>query len=235
MITLRLRSRDIMKRMLAISDVHGKIEEFELLLEKANYNASRDQLILVGDYVDRGPDSRAVLNRVMELKAEGAIVLRGNHDDMMVAAYHNEPGALARWEKNGALYTLQCYDSTIKDMTMPDSEAFHDHVTFLENLDYYYETDDYIFVHAGVDPKRTVEDTDPYDLVWIRDEFHQNYSGTKTVVFGHTPTPMLNNSYSDHTVYFGENNIIGIDGGAVFGGQLNCLELPSKKVYSIKG
>src|SRR5699024_6985049 len=112
---------------------------------------------------------------------------------------------------------------------------FLSHVTFLENLDYYYETDDYIFVHAGVDPKRTVEDTDPYDLVWIRDEFHQNYSGTKTVVFGHTPTPMLNNSYSDHTVYFGDNNIIGIDGGAVFGGQLNCLELPSKKVYSITG
>src|SRR5699024_9631110 len=157
MVTLRRRSRDIMKRMLASSDVHGKIEEFELLLEKANYNASRDQLILVGDYVDRGPDSRAVLNRVIELKAEGAIVLRGNHDDMMVAAYHNEPGALARWEKNGALYTLQCYDSTIKDMRMPDSEAVHDHGTCLERRGQYYATAEYYLLTVEIQPQRRLK------------------------------------------------------------------------------
>ena len=69
-----------MKRILVISDIHGELKLFDSLLEKVKYDADEDQLILVGDYVDRGPDSKGVLNRVSELKRNGAVVLRGNHD-----------------------------------------------------------------------------------------------------------------------------------------------------------
>lgn len=222
-----------MKRTLVISDIHGELELFEELLQKAEYDDTRDQLILLGDYVDRGPDSREVLNRVVELKNRGAIVLSGNHDAMMVAAVDGEPGAKERWERNGAIPTLQSYDPKIESMTIPINEHFMDHVAFLRELDYYHETEEYIFVHAGVQPGTSVEKTNPYTLIWIREDFYQVYTGDKSIVFGHTPTFLLQGD-DDHNVYFGDNRIIGIDGGAVYGGQLNCLELPSKKFYYVK-
>jgi len=223
------------ERILAISDIHGKEDTFNELLDHIDYNPAQDQLILLGDYVDRGPNSRAVLNQVIRLQAEGAIVLRGNHDNMMVAAYRDEPGALEQWEYNGAIHTLQNYDPTIETMTIPQTEEFRQHVEFIESLDYYHETPDYIFVHAGVNPALPLEDTDPFDFVWIREAFFREYSGDKTVIFGHTPTPLLHDDQHEHSIYFGTNNIIGIDGAAVYGGYLNCLELPSKHAFSVKG
>src|SRR5699024_11696934 len=137
-----------MKRILAISDIHGELELFDSLLEKVNYEAEDDQLILLGDYVDRGPNSKGVLNRVSELKRDGAIVLRGNHDEMMLSAVDGEPEALARWERNGALATLQSYDSSIENVTLSAGAEFEKHISLIRKMDYYYETKDYIFVHA---------------------------------------------------------------------------------------
>ena len=113
-----------MKRILIISDIHGELDTFDKLLQKAKYDANNDQLILLGDYVDRGPNSKGVLNRVIELKDLGAIVLRGNHDDMMVAAIDDEAGARERWERNGAIPTLQSYDPSIDGMKIPDTDIF---------------------------------------------------------------------------------------------------------------
>ncbi|MGM0898305.1 MAG: metallophosphoesterase family protein [Bacillota bacterium] len=222
-----------MKRILAISDIHGELELFNELLEKVGYDASEDQLILLGDYVDRGPDSKGVLERVTELKKQGAIVLRGNHDQMMLEAAAGEPGAKGNWSLNGGWSTIQSYDPSSRNMTLPETGLFWEHVAFMMETDYYYETDDYIFVHAGVQPGVPVQETDPYLLMWIREEFYRGYSGEKTVVFGHTPAFMLRGT-KDYSAYFGENRIIGIDGGAAYGGQLNCLELPGEKVYFVK-
>lgn len=222
-----------MKRTLAISDIHGELELFDELLRKAEYDAAEDRLILLGDYVDRGPNSKGVLERVIELKKQGAIVLRGNHDQMMLDAANDEPGAKEIWLRNGALPTLQSYDSSIKDMTLPTATVFWEHVGFIKETGYFHETDDAIFVHAGVQPGTPVGQTDPMILMWIRDEFYEAYSGQKTVVFGHTPVFLLRGT-SNNDVYFGDNRIIGIDGGAVYSGQLNCLELPSRKVFSVR-
>lgn len=222
-----------MKRILAISDIHGELELFNRLLEQVNYDASTDQLILLGDYVDRGPNAKGVLERVIELEQQGAIVLRGNHDQMMLEAAKGETGAAGNWLRNGALPTLQSYDASIKGMKLPGTELFWEHVEFLKKTKFYYETDDYIFVHAGVQPDVPVEETDPYVLMWIRDEFHRGYSGDKKIVFGHTPTFMMRGT-QDYRAYFGDNRIIGIDGGAVYGGQLNCLELPGEHVHFVR-
>lgn len=80
---------------------------------------------------------------------------------------------------------------------------------------------------------KRVSESEPYTLMWIRNEFHNGYSGEKVVVFGHTETKTLHGS-EECGVYFGSNRIIGIDGGAVYGGQLNCLELPSKGICNKK-
>jgi serine/threonine protein phosphatase 1 len=232
-----------MKRMLAISDIHGDIEKFEQLLKQVEYNKEQDQLLLLGDYVDRGPQSKAVLDKVIKLKADGAIALIGNHDKMMIDAFQGDPLALKRWYYNGGIKTLQNYGYDIeKDDAkywyttdempelIPMNEEIRGHIEFLKELPYYYETDTHIFVHAGVHPETPISSTESHTLVWIRDEFHKGYAGEKTVVFGHTPVKYLHKSPE---VYFGENKIIGIDGGCVYGGRLYCLEVDGLQVFYV--
>ncbi|MFD2444880.1 metallophosphoesterase family protein [Bacillus sp. CGMCC 1.16607] len=234
-----------MKRTLLISDIHGELVKFEQLLEMVNYNPDQDQLILLGDYVDRGPHSKEVIEKVMSLNEAGARVLKGNHEDMMIKALTtDEEHAWNRWVKiNGGDKTLLSYGFSEEDLIVSEetfqkpllpSEILEKHLEFVQGLEHYIETDEYIFVHAGVHPSTPVTETDPHTLMWIRDEFHNGYKGEKTVIFGHTYTKTLHGDAENYEVYFGNNRIIGIDGGAVYGGQLNCLELPSRKVYSVK-
>ncbi|SDZ22656.1 MULTISPECIES: metallophosphoesterase family protein [unclassified Bacillus (in: firmicutes)] len=233
-----------MQRFLVISDIHGEIEKFEKLLVEAQYNAKQDQLILLGDYVDRGPNAKAVIEKVMELKEEGAFVLKGNHEDMMIKALTTDEEQLwDHWVKrNGGNKTLYSYNFSENDIATDEeefkkpnlkSEILEKHLQFIQKLEHYIETEQYIFVHAGVEPTKPVSESEPYTLMWIRNEFHSGYNGEKTVVFGHTETKTLHGD-DNCDVYFGNNRIIGIDGGAVYGGQLNCLELPSQIVYAVK-
>lgn len=235
-----------MKRTLVISDIHGELALFEELLQIIEYNSDQDQLILLGDYIDRGNDSKGVLNKVMKLKDEGAVVLIGNHEDMMVRALVNgEERVWKNWiNRNGGTETLKSYGFAEVDFKVEEDEPFvkpsihskelEEHLHFIQNLDTYFEWKDMIFVHAGVHPEKPIEESDPQDLIWIRDIFHNDYRGEKTVVFGHTPTKNLHKDKQCCSVFFGDNRIIGIDGAAVYGGQLNCLQLPEKTVYSVK-
>lgn len=235
-----------MKRTLVISDIHGELEMFEQLLTNVNYDPRDDQLILLGDYVDRGPNSKQVLNKVIELKKQGALLLKGNHEDMMIKALtQDDERAWKHWaHRNGGGQTLQSYGFKESDYIIPDGEEFikpklesqelDQHLAFIQNLDHIIEWEDTIFVHAGIHPEKAIADTDPYTLMWIREEFHKGYKGEKTVIFGHTPATYFHNNPEKHSVYFGKNKIIAIDGAAVYGGQLNCLELPGQKVYAVK-
>lgn len=237
-----------LKRTLVISDIHGELDLFEELLKQVNYDPNEDQLILLGDYIDRGANSIGVLDKVIQLKEAGAIVLKGNHEDMMVKAMlTDEERAWKNWtNRNGGSQTLQSYGFSEEQFIIKEDEPFEkpsihsdkldEHLQFIQSLDYFVETDDVIFVHAGVHPDKSITDTDPYELIWIRDIFHNGYCGEKTVIFGHTPTKNLHKDKDkqDYSVYFGDNRIIGIDGAAVYGGQLNCLELPSRTVYFVE-
>ncbi|WP_449538215.1 metallophosphoesterase family protein [Ferdinandcohnia sp. Marseille-Q9671] len=233
-----------MKRMLAISDIHGDIDKFERLLKLVNYQQEEDQLLLLGDYVDRGPHSRAVLDKVIRLRDEGAIALIGNHEKMMLEAFRADSMSVKRWFYNGGIKTLQNYGYYIeKDDAkywytteeMPNllqiNEDIRPHIEILKEFPYFYETDTHIFVHAGVHPETSLELTEPHLLVWIREEFHNGYSGKKTVVFGHTPTTYLHQS---NDIYFGKNNIIGIDGGCAYGGRLYCYDATNSQVYYVE-
>ena len=235
-----------MKRTLVMSDIHGELEMFERLLADVKYDYNQDQLILLGDYVDRGPNPKKVLDKVITLKAQGALVLKGNHEDMMIKALTtNDERTWKNWvNRNGGDKTLKSYGFKENEFTVLEEEVFikpalfseelAEHLEFIQNLDHSIELEDTIFVHAGVHPKTPLAETDPYILMWIREEFHKGYSGDKTVVFGHTTTKNFHSDPENHSVFFGNNRIIGIDGGAVYGGQLNCLELPKRAVHYVK-
>lgn len=229
-----------MRRLLAISDIHGELEKFERLLDTANYDPDHDQLLLLGDYIDRGPHSRGVIQKVRALQQAGAVALMGNHEKMMLDAFRNEDKAVERWFRNGARETLLSYgypfqaseaEMSITPSRLEWTEELREVVSFIEKLPFYYETEEYIFVHAGVQPGVPLSDCDPHKLVWIREEFYDKYRGLKTVIFGHTPTKSL---HGTHDVYFAANRIIGIDGACVYGGRLNGLELPSGQTYYVE-
>ncbi|MCG7406158.1 serine/threonine protein phosphatase [Paenibacillus sp. ACRRX] len=237
-----------MKRTLVISDIHGELDKLNRLLELVNYDSELDQLILLGDYVDRGPDPRGVIKKVMELKAAGALALKGNHEDMMIKALTGAGNdAWNRWfKRNGGDKTLLSYGISQELLIeKPEQDTYElapseravellEDLAFLQELDHYIETEDYIFVHAGVHPTIPIYKTDPYTLMWIREDFHQGYEGQKTVVFGHTTTNGLHRDVDNHEIYYGTNRIIGIDGGAVYGGQLNALDVTNNKAYAVK-
>ncbi|CAG7610681.1 Serine/threonine-protein phosphatase 1 [Paenibacillus solanacearum] len=222
-----------MGRTLAISDIHGCFEEFGALLELVNYRPEQDRLILLGDYIDRGPQSKEVVEKVMTLHEQwGVVALRGNHEQLMMDALQKDEDA--RWLKNGALQTIASYcDLSVYSDRLDEShyraakqymkEHFAAHLSFIESLPLYYETDRHIFVHAGINPAaEDWKNQSLRDFIWIRDEFYNCPTElTQTVVFGHTSANRLHES---DDIWFGEDKI-GIDGGCVYGHQLNCLVL----------
>ena len=232
------------KRILAISDIHGCYDEFCMLLDKMKYNPAFDQLILLGDYVNRGKDSRKVIQKVISLVKEGAIALRGNHDEWFLRYLFSEENSFTAFTrpKVGGKETLSSY-LKIDSLNSDDNSAYtnfiktyySEHVNLLSSLPYFFETDDYIFVHGGINPKqKKLKDNTPRDFLLSRWDFIQNPIETdKIVVFGHTTCKMI---HGHDDIWF-QTQKIGIDGGCCFGLQLNGLEITKEhhyKTYRIK-
>jgi len=223
------------KRILAISDIHGCLSELVQLLELNNYNPKEDQLILLGDYIDRGPESKRTITYIMELVKEGAVALRGNHDQMFLDfIFSNLPDKERHYLRNGGMTTLESYvgedffpENTAREHLYSAKQRIKknnlEHAEFLSNLPYYYETENHLFVHAGIDPSLDDwKDTPDYDKIWIRHEFLDfDHCHNFTVVHGHSPTQYIRGK-EDNSVFFG-NKKIGIDGACAYGGRLNCL------------
>lgn len=225
----------IIKRILVISDIHGCLDEFEQLLEKVNYDINKDQLILLGDYVDRGFKSKDLLNEVNGLLNEGVIALKGNHDQMFLDWLTlDDYVAALNFFRNGGFSTVTSYvgndwfengydeELALKAKKFIHKHYYH-HVEFLQNLKYYHETPEYIFVHAGINVNfKDWKNTDHEDFIWIRDQFLKyDHEHPQTVIHGHTPCINLHETAD---IYF-RNKKIGIDGACAYGHQLNCLEI----------
>jgi serine/threonine protein phosphatase 1 len=210
------------KRILAIGDIHGCTSRLKQLLGLIAFDPLADTLVFVGDYLDRGPDVRGAIDTLLALKetCPNVICLKGNHEAMFLNYYgegHDEELFLC----NSGMSTLDSYGISIaearKGKGVPES-----HLRFLTALPLSHETDEYFFVHAGLRPGIPRSEQLPEDLLWIRNEFiESNWDFGRTVVFGHTPfpEPLIKKSK------------IGIDTGAVYGGRLTCIELPSRKIY----
>lgn len=205
-------------RRLVVSDIHGHGERLLAVLAKANYDPTNDRLFLLGDYIDRGPDSVGTLRIVRNLAEKGAVVLPGNHEDMMVRAYR-DPNQMDLWMHNGGYTTLMEFGGEIP----------HEWVEFVLSLPKQHEEPDCILVHAGLFPGLPLEEQSDSDKLWIRGPFLANYRG-KRVIFGHTPTRHLRPD-KRWEPWYGEDKL-GIDTGAAFGGVLTLLDIDTNETWT---
>jgi serine/threonine protein phosphatase 1 len=222
------------ERVFVIGDIHGCLHKLELLWERIDPRPGLDQLIFLGDYIDRGDDSSGVLDYLLALREiyTDTVFLMGNHEKMFKDFLSGVDRALFIY--NGGESTLKSYLAKMEDywegrQGVLDEEVLNQlvpeqHRTFLEELELYYETDGYIMVHAGLKHGVPLEKQSLDDLVWIREEFiYSEEDFGKRVIFGHTPfvRPLV------------LPNKIGIDTGAVYGNNLTCVILPDLKFISV--
>ncbi len=215
------------KRTLVISDIHGMHDALVALLQAVRYDPLEDELVCLGDYIDRGPDSRKVVELFMELKEHHGprvTLLKGNHEDMCLQAHKDgmsrEGKARLRWRFDGCESTLASWGGTVP----PEA------LRFMESLLLYHENQDTIFVHGGVVPELPLEHSDPDDLLWSRN-VAPHYSG-KLVVAGHTVQ-------SEGVTFDAKANTLFIDTGAFFAvlgmpGRLSIVDLADRMVHFIR-
>lgn len=231
-----------MKRKLVISDIHGCYEAWLSLLEKVDYDKERDQLLILGDYVDRGPNSREVVEHLIYLHdVHGAVVLKGNHDQRLVDLMRFKDEAVIRkFLSHGGRATVKSYlqtdlsdqeltTQTVHEMIAAISKHYEYHIAFLNSLPYYAEDRHHIYVHAGLNPEYPDWKKQPQrEFMYIKEPFLSKPTVVgKTVIFGHTQAEDIHGSPD---VWFGEGKI-GIDGGCAFGQQLNALEIDTSGHY----
>jgi serine/threonine protein phosphatase 1 len=215
-------------RVYVVGDIHGCAGELEVLINALPLGRG-DTLAFVGDYVDRGPAVREVIDLLLDVRGREeltTIFLRGNHEDMCLAWLGREGRWGESWLMNGAPATLRSYgipldvDGSLAAEWLPEP-----HLAFLESLQLSSIVGRSLLVHAGVRPGRTLEEQDPEDLLWIREEFILcAHDLPYTVVFGHTPRRevLVDLPYK-----------IGIDTGCVYGGQLTAIELRESLVHQV--
>lgn len=219
-------------RVFVFGDIHGTFRELKKLLnyieKKCNLN-EEDLLIFVGDYIDRGRESRDVIDLLINLKNKhhNTICLKGNHEDMLIDFLTGDGMCGEYYLENGGKNFFRSYKLNPKAKP-PEllNELPEEHLEFLNSLDRFVVLDDYIIVHAGFNPLKDMTTQENKDIFWIRDEFLNNvHYFNKTIVFGHTVMKK---------VFIDLPYRIGIDTGLVYGGKLTCIELTTKKIYQLK-
>ena len=230
-------------RIIAIGDIHGYIEPVNDLLKKIDPGKD-DLIIFLGDYIDRGPYSRQVIERMLELSflyRDNVIFLRGNHEDMLLGSVGFD--AVIRnvntWLYNGGTSTLKSYGmSTDKIMQLislwDDGERFNmimkyfpeSHINFIRSTLLWAESKNYFFCHAGLDPGKTIEEgkKDIEALLWIRQHLrYEDFRWEKTVVCGHTPLQNI----------LVKDKLICIDTGLYYFGTLSAIDVLHRRVYQV--
>jgi serine/threonine protein phosphatase 1 len=216
--------------ILAIPDIHGYRSELDRVLALADAQCGAEaRIVFLGDLTDRGPDSRGVIDRLIEGLEAGRdwVVLRGNHDQMFLD-FLRGPGPGARWLNGniGGSETLRSYGAG-EAMAAGDWLAAADcvpraHREFLAGLPFSHETEAQFFVHAGIRPGVPLDVQEIDDLLWIRQEFHgDTRDHGKLIVHGHTPV--------ERPAHYG--NRINLDAGAGFGRPLNVAEIEGREAW----
>lgn len=214
-----------------IGDIHGCLNELNALLAKLPPDA---RLIFLGDYIDRGPDSKGCIERLMREKHR-SIFLRGNHEQMLLDYFFDQENPdTALWLRsvNGGPQTLASYGLE-PGCQYDDLPA--NHREFIESLPLYHEGSNFIAVHAGVDVSvAQMAEQAPRDLLYIRMNWISNEAQWKgkPVVFGHTPARYLYGRERQHEIIKGERST-GIDTGCVYGGSLTALNPATREILQV--
>lgn len=216
-----------MSRIFAIGDLHGCADELCDLLDHLR-PAADDTLVFLGDYIDRGPASKSVVDRLLALERQGptCIFLKGNHEDMFLdfiglGGHHGE-----FFLYNGGAATLNSYGLGSSPCAAVAEQLPRDHLAFFRPLRSHHREGESTFVHAGIRPGVPLERQSEEDLYWIREEFLGRPHGLAcTVLFGHTP---------HREVFLHLPYQIGLDTGLVYGNKLSCFETGEKILYQIR-
>jgi serine/threonine protein phosphatase 1 len=215
----------------------------ELLAQVRARAKPGDALVFVGDYIDRGRDSRGVADLVLEQMGggwEGPVTpLRGNHEELMLDSLLPRPRYdLEIWMQNGGVETVASYtpDGWSPDWIRAVPPA---HLEFFRNLKSWHRDENGIYVHAGLPPGVAPEDATDEDRLWIRGAFiNSDWKWDRVVVFGHTPqydqSPRLLNPRKMPWRPLNRPEKIGIDTGAAYGGPLTAVMLPEREFFSVK-
>ncbi len=216
-------------RIYAVGDIHGRSDLLSRLLhcieaDRRQRPAERAITVFVGDYIDRGPSSRHVIDLLLHWRENNdAVFLRGNHE-MFLTRFLSDPKTLESWRQLGGLETLLSYG--LQPSINPDREEQwrlaeqlagsvpKEHLDFLESLDSFYSCGDFFFVHAGIRPGIPIAQQSEQDMLWTRKEFLAHEQPfERFVVHGHTPVAALDV----------RSNRINIDTGAFATGHLTCI------------
>ena len=169
------------KRLIAIGDIHGEINNLENLLAELSIKRG-DTVVFLGDYIDRGKNSKEVVETLIKLsKKSNCIFLKGNHEQMLIEAFEKrQNNDIENWLLAGGISTVESYGGF--------ENIFKLHGDFFFFFISYYMTPEFLFVHAGMKPEYPVEKQKEDDLFWIRDEFiYAKINLPQRIIFGHTP------------------------------------------------
>lgn len=217
-----------MSRIFAIGDLHGCNATFKRMLFEELQIQKEDEIYCLGDYIDRGNDSKGVIDTIISLKEDGYKIhtLRGNHEQMMIESVQDYE-SFHNWIANGGDATLKSFK--INSVT----ELSFEYRRFFIETKYFVNTPYYIFVHGGLNFNEENIFVDKEAMLWIRDfDNYQPVLGNKILIHGHTPQ-------TKEYIFNQNGNCINIDGGCVYKdikgyGNLFALNLTEKKLISIR-
>ena len=218
------------ERVYAVGDIHGRRDLFDALIKAIEHDDAKagkadTTVILLGDLVDRGPDSAGVLRLARKWQKHRKVrILAGNHEEMFLRSF-KEKDVLRHFLRHGGKETVLSYGVDKKEFTASSLKEVQElmkkhvplkHIAFVEGFEDMIEAGDYLFVHAGIDPSRALSEQKAKDLRWIREPFLSHGDPhERVVVHGHTITEAPEDT----------GNRIGVDTGAYSSGCLTALVL----------
>ena len=228
------------ERIYAIGDIHGRLDLFTTLIDLIRHDVEqravcRTRLLLIGDLIDRGPDSASLLATIRPhvTQNQGLIVLKGNHEQIMVEALQGDREALAGWLRFGGDQTLRswgipdaAFDGDLDEIYAAAKQAVPgDVIDWLDNLPTSYQSGDFFFVHAGIKPGVALKKQNERDMLWIGDQFlaHEEFHPA-IIVHGHSIV-------EDGPIF--QNNRIALDTGAYRTGKLSAVAFEGTRKWTI--
>jgi serine/threonine protein phosphatase 1 len=218
------------ERLLAIGDIHGCFNKLKALIEEKIVLRKQDKIVFIGDYIDRGNQSKEVVDFLIHLQEEKyeIILLMGNHEAMLLDALNDEE-SVSKWIQNGGNETLLSFGvNSLKSLNSK-------YIKFFKELKPYYSAGNFLFVHAGFNDSIENPFTDTYQMLWSRNEIYNHpLLLNKIIIHGHTP---ITEKQCQQLIAL-KKTTINIDTGCVYSGysgygHLTALDLYSYNLFSV--